>query len=275
MRIAFATCDEKPGIAPDDLVLAALLGERGARVEPWSWSDAAAPWDDFDLVVVRSTWDYHLQPERFRDWLDARERLWNPPAVLRWNLDKRYLLDLEARGVAIVPTRLLKRGHDLTEALREWPDAVVKPAVSASAFRTWRVRAGEPRAEAEAVCRERDVLVQPFVKEIQSEGEWSLCFFAGRFSHAIVRRPGAGDFRVQEELGGSVARAEPDGALIAAASMALSKAQAETLYARVDGVRIDGAFHLSELELIEPCLFFGEDRAAAGRFCDAILNRQA
>jgi glutathione synthase/RimK-type ligase-like ATP-grasp enzyme len=270
MRVAFVTCDEKPGIAPDDLLVVALLEERGVRVEPWSWSNAAAPWSDFDLVIVRSAWDYHLQPERFRAWIDARQRLWNPPEVLRWNLDKRYLLDLEARGVAIIPTNLVERGAALSF---DWPDAVVKPVISASAFRTWRVREGEPRAEVQKLVEELDVLVQPFVKEVQSEGEWSLCFANGRYSHAVIRRPGAGDFRVQQELGGSVTKALPDAALIEAACKALQQAPGATLYARVDGVAVEGVFRLTELELIEPCLFFGGDREAAQRFCEAILSR--
>jgi hypothetical protein len=152
-----------------------------------------------------------------------------------------------------------------------WGDAVIKPAVSGGAWNTWRTQAtGGDEKRFATHLTEADLLVQPYVHDVVSEGEWSLLFFDGRYSHAVLKRPGIGEFRVQESLGGTVAPAEPDAALCAQAAAALAAANERTLYARVDGVVREGLFHLNELELLEPSLFLGTSPGSAQRFAEAV-----
>ena len=277
-RIAFVTHEAEPGLMPDDRVAADELERRGAPVEAIPWSAASAGWRDFDAVIVRSTWDYHLRPAEFRRWLDAREadgtRLANPAAMIRWNSHKGYLLDLERRGVRIVPTRLVPAGRaeELVAALAALPAAIVKPAVSASAHGAHRVDGGAPSGETLSLAAASDVLVQPFLPEIEP-GESSLIFFGGAFSHAVLKRPKAGDFRVQAEHGGTAATLVPDAALVESARAALVAVPGgPPLYARVDGVVQGGTFVLMEIELIEPQLYFANDPGAPARFADALSN---
>lgn len=280
-RVALATSAAYATLAPDDRPLAAALDRRGIEAVPAVWDDAAVAWRDFDAVVVRSCWDYHHRPDRFAAWVSWIERLgvplWNPPAVLRWNADKRYLRELEARGVRVVPTAWIEPGGETTLAalLRErgWTDAVVKPAVSASAHGTWRTAlasADADEARFRAAARER-LLVQPFVREVAESGEWSLVFFGGRFSHAVLKRPRAGDFRVQAEHGGEHRLLPADPGLVREAEAVLAAAPPGWLYARVDGCVVGGRLCLMELELLEPMLFLEAEPLAAERFADALV----
>jgi glutathione synthase/RimK-type ligase-like ATP-grasp enzyme len=278
MRIAFVTHAAQPELVPDDRIAAAELGRRGARVEAIPWSAAGVAWSGFDAVVVRSAWDYHLRPAEFRRWLEARAadgtRLANPAATILWNSHKGYLLELERLGVAIVPTRLVPAGRsdELAAALAALPAAIVKPAVSASAHGTHRVDGGRPSGETLTLAAAHDVLVQPFLPEIAA-GEWSLIFFGGAFSHAVLKSPKAGDFRVQAEHGGAAAALVPDAPLIASAGSALAAVPgAPPLYARIDGVVRAGTFLLMEIELIEPQLYFANHPEAARRFADALAD---
>ena len=280
-RIAFATSPELPELDADDRLALEPLGRRGVEVVPAVWSDPAVDWGAFELVVVRSCWDYHLEPEAFRAWIerlaDAGLPVQNPPPVLRWNLDKHYLRELEEAGVPIAPTVWLPRGAaaDLRAILAErgWSEAVVKPAVSLSAHGTWRTRRGSAAADQgrlERALAGGAMLVQRFLGEIVSEGEWSLTFLRGRFRHGVLKRPAAGDFRVQHEHGGERLAREPEPALVRQARAVLERVEAACLYARVDGVRIEGRLVLMELELIDPQLYLAQDPGAPERFAAAI-----
>ena len=284
MRIAFVTYAKLPNLSDDDRLVARVLESRGVDVVPVRWDDAAVEWSGFDAVVVRSCWDYHLREGELRAWLDAldaaRVRVWNPTAVLRWNMDKTYLRDVDARGVRVVPTRWVAAGDDTTleRVLADagWARAVVKPVVSASAHETWVTTAGRARDDESrfrAIAR-RGAMVQAFVDAVVDEGEWSVVFLGGRFSHVVLKRPRGGDFRVQAELGGTAAATVPPPGLVEQAARALAAAPADggaTLYARVDGCMVEGAFVLMELELLEPSLFLGSDAGAPARFADAIV----
>jgi glutathione synthase/RimK-type ligase-like ATP-grasp enzyme len=237
-------------------------------------------WPRYDAVVVRSTWDYHHRPAQFLQWIARLEAagvpVWNPPALLRWNLDKRYLAELGGQGVVVVPTLTVPHGSEtsLPAALASagWDAAVVKPAVSASAHETWRTsrtRAELDAARFAALVRAGEVLVQPYLPAIE-QGEWSLCFLGGRYSHAVLKRPRRGDFRVQSELGGEVLLARPEPGLVARAEEVVARLPAPWLYARVDACEVDGALVLMELELIEPTLFFHADPSAPTRFAQAL-----
>ena len=249
---------------------AAALTAAGLIVEQRVWTD---PGDlaGYDLVLPLFAWGYQRDVAGWYALLDqmeeARLPVVNPVPVLRWNSDKAYLGELGAKGVAVVPTVEVDALDDasLTEAMSELMagEIVIKPAISGGADGTHRIAPGAP-IPADALGARR--LVQPLMPGILTEGEYSLFFFAGKFSHAIVKRPAAGDFRVQEQFGG---REEPWNASDAAqtlAAAALAAAPAPPVYARVDMVGdAAGKLHIMELELIEPSLFLhhAPDKGAA------------
>jgi len=279
-EVAFATCAAHPTLVDDDRLVVEPLRARGIEVAPIVW-DAAHPYRAAGRVVIRSCWDYHRKPAAYLSWARQLERegvaLWNPASVVEWNHDKSYLLELGEKGVAIPRTVWVKRGADLSLSTvldeRDWPKAVVKPLVSASAWRTFVTERPTTEADDPAwreLLRDSGAMVQEFVAEVQTKGEWSLLFLGGAFSHAVLKRPRAGDFRVQSELGGTAVPAEPPPALVEAAHCLLRLVAEPLLFARVDGVEVDGNLVLMELELIEPALFLGADPAAPARFADAI-----
>ena len=286
--IAFVSCEPfgpvRPhGLTDDDALTVAHLEHAGHSVLAVRWDDPSVDWSAFKLVVVRSPWVYFRRLPEFLAWLDRLERsgacVHNPVAVLRANLDKRYLLALAEKGVAIVPTALVPCGPAPSlQALltdHDWEEAVVKPVVSAAAFETWRIartEATEAQDRFAASVAERDLLIQPYLPEIAEGGEWSLVFFQGEFSHALRKFPADGDFRVQQVHGGTLRGAIAPPELITAASTILATASERLLYARVDGVMTAAGFLLMELELIEPELFVRTDPAAPGRFAQAIVR---
>lgn len=287
VSVALATHAGLPALGDDDRLLVAALAARNVHAVPVIWDDERVDWARFACVVVRSCWDYHLRPDTFHEWIDRLDRsgvpVWNPPATIRWNADKRYLRDLAGRGVPVVPTAWVEQGdmRPLHDVLRThgWDRAVVKPAISASAHETWTTdRAGGARDESRfrALTARTRTLVQPFVDSIVDTGEWSLAFIDGAYSHAVLKRPRAGDFRVQEEHGGTAQVLDPGPDVVSAARRVLGAAGpmgTGSLYARVDGCIVCGAFVLMELELIEPTLYLGTSRGAADRLADAVVER--
>ena len=290
--IALATYASLPNLAPDEHALVDALAMRGIRGVAAVWDDPTVAWHSFDGVVIRSCWDYHLRYEEFFRWIDrvtgGGVPIWNPPGTLRWNSRKTYLHDLTIGGVRTIPTLWLEKdgvraqAASLATILSEtgWDNAVVKPIISASAHETWRVTLSEARANStsqderlRALVARHGVMVQPFVPEIESDGEWSLQFFAGAFSHAVLKRAAPGDFRVQREFGGTHESVTPTATMLRQAVRALRSAPGESLYARVDGVVLGGDLVVTELELLEPSLFLDADGQAPSRFADAIANR--
>jgi glutathione synthase/RimK-type ligase-like ATP-grasp enzyme len=280
-RVALATSEKNPLLTEDDRALVAPLASRNISAEPAIWTDSTFPWNSFDAVVMRSCWDYHLKPAQFLNWVAALAKsgvpLWNPPGMIRWNADKVYLRDLERRGVEIVPTLWPEQSVALSDELKraEWSKAVVKPRISATAYRTQLISrhdAEQAQALFEELRRGPGAMVQMFVEEIATRGEWSVIFFQGEYSHAVIKRPKAGDFRVQNDFGGTSERAEPSAAVLAAATSAVQAAGQTPMYARVDGVESGGRFLLMELELIEPMLFLKSEAGAAELFADAIAK---
>jgi glutathione synthase/RimK-type ligase-like ATP-grasp enzyme len=259
-------------------VEAAALTNAGVEVEPVDWTDAGAL-DAFDLVLPLVVWGYHLDYARWLGFLDRAERervpLVNPPALLRWNSDKAYLAELGDRGVPTVPTMAVEScsDADLDEARRrfgtEW--LVIKPPVSASATGTHRLRASD---DLPPDSLRKPMIIQPLIEEIARTGEFSLMLFGGEFSHAVVKRPRSGDFRVQEHHGGVTLPCEaPPAGAIELARAALSAAPAAATYARVDIVPDDeGTLRIMELELIEPALFLDHAPDAGAGFVRSILS---
>jgi hypothetical protein len=290
--LALATYAALPNLASDEQPLLTELASLGIRGVPAVWDDRDVAWDAFDGVIVRSCWDYHLRHDDFFRWVDhvtsAGVPIWNAPGTLRWNSRKTYLHDLSIGGVRTVPTLWLARDHprattaSLLTILTDcgWERAVVKPIISASAHQTWRVSIDDARANISAhderlraLIARSGAMVQPFVPEIESDGEWSLQFFEGAFSHAVVKRAAPGDFRVQREFGGTHETVTPSSTVLRQAERALRSAPGESLYARVDGVVLGGELVVTELELLEPSLFLDAHPAAPARFARAIAKR--
>lgn len=285
LPIAFVTYHGLPGLSADDQLLLAPLAARGIRAVAAAWDDPAVAWDSYDALVMRSTWNYHTSFDDFLAWIDRVEAvgvpLWNPPTLLRWNASKTYLRDLAADGVDVVPTRWVaeEARSELADVLADagWSDAVVKPAVSASGYETWRIAQSRltPTEESrfrKLAARPGGAMVQRFVPELTTHGEWSLMFIAGEYSHAVLKRPRAGDFRVQHEHGGSAEPLAPPEHVLRAAREITARVPGPWLYARVDGVEISGRFLLVELEMLEPSMFLGADAGAPERFATAIAR---
>jgi glutathione synthase/RimK-type ligase-like ATP-grasp enzyme len=281
--IAFVTYRKLNGIAPDDLPAAEALRRHGLRVSGMIWDDPAADWTKYDAIVIRSCWDYFHRPEKFAEWIDKFEalkvRVLNPLPIVRWNHDKKYLRDLEQRGITIAPTFWCDRNTSPSVeevlAAKGWRKAVVKPTISGTSLYTWVVERGDRHGHDTQLAKllaQRGMMIQEFMPEIL-DGEWSLVFFGGEFSHAAVKRPKLGDFRVQDEHGGSWAHESPSEDLKAQARHVLNSIDEDLLYARVDGIVRDGRFVLMELEIIEPMLYFGADAAAAEMFAEKLMER--
>jgi glutathione synthase/RimK-type ligase-like ATP-grasp enzyme len=282
--VALATYGRAPGLAPDDQRLLPALASQGILAEPVVWSSHTPVWTAFDAVMIRSCWDYHLHSSAFRAWLDQLEKsgvqVWNSPPLVRWNADKHYLLDLAARGVATIPTVVVRRGHldDVERAVTDqrWSRFVIKPAISASGFETYALDMpldATARATIARVVSAGDALVQPFADEIPRDGELSFTFIDGEYSHAVIKRATQGEFRVQTEHGGSVQPVSPAQGLVDRASKALASLPSAPLYARVDGIARDTSFVVMEIELIEPNLFFELSPGSAERMALAIARR--
>lgn len=283
-RIALATYDSAPNLAPDDQLLIPALDRAGIDGEAAVWSDDSVIWETFDGVVIRSCWDYHRRVDEFRDWLDrldaSRLPVFNSIATVTWNSNKRYLHDLASRGVPTIETLIVPRGDVEQASLKI--DAlgsrkvVIKPAISASGYETHALSVplgAEGRATLRRVVDGSDVLLQPFADEVRRDGELSLVFIDGAFSHSAVKRASGDEFRVQAEHGGSVSPVDVSSDVISQATSIVETLEETPLYARVDGILRDGRFVLMELELIEPHLFFSLAEGSADRFAAALADR--
>jgi glutathione synthase/RimK-type ligase-like ATP-grasp enzyme len=282
-RIAIATCSGYADLKVDDELLREALGDRGCEAASVVWDERGADWSGFDLCLVRSTWDYYEKYPEFLAWtraVEAATALRNPAELIAWNSEKTYLRELAEAGVPTVPTLWLERGSgvDLEGELaaRGWDQAVIKPVVDLGAKNLHRVRTGSGQGQGalEAVLARREAMVQPFLPSLEAEGELSLIYLDGELSHAVRKRPAAGDFRVQSIWGGTMAPAEAEPHHVEVAQRALSQLDETPLYARVDLVTdLDGNPALIELELIEPNLYLTTHPPAAGALAEAALLR--
>ena len=281
-KFRFVTCAQYPqGTADDQLVLAPLR-RRGFEATFSIWNDSSVTWNDGSIVVLRSPWDYWELKGQFLNWLAGLHaqhvRLYNPFDTMKWNFDKLYLADIEKKGHLITPTRFhtFSGAEELThrlsvawQALREqfpWiQKMIVKPRVSANAWKTYVVRASDLAGGAlsgtlseqfKNYALGENLLIQPFLEDVLSQGEWSLFYFWGEWSHTCLKTPAVNDFRVQEEHGGLIrSQVAPENVKAAADAIARDFAK-DLLYARVDIVIDQGRPLLMELELIEPSLYF-------------------
>ena len=277
-RCAFLTMDSLDEFEVYDDLLIKPLSQLGWSVDMVSWRDRQVDWNTFEAVIIRSPWDYQQDAQLFMQVLEeidqSSARLENPLDLVKWNIDKTYLRELEQEGILIVPTLWGRRleAEQLDKAFEQLDtrELVIKPTVSANADDTFRVKQEvklQTKREMLRTFYDRAYMIQPFMKSIVTEGEFSLFYFGGEYSHTILKTPAKGDFRVQEEHGGILASVEPETKLLKRAQQTMARLQPEPLYARADYVRTeDDDFALMELELIEPSLYFNMDPESPRRF---------
>lgn len=289
MIVGLVTCEELGGITDDDALLASALEDSGVEVRPIFWDAGDAP-PDVDAFVIRSPWNYHLTPDAFLAWVERTADsalLWNEVEMVRWNVHKEYLLELDRAKIPVAQTVLCPKqsATNLRTIMseRNWDQVVVKPAISASSFMTAIVRLpaytqhrdaalGDRVVEdgqhlLDAILETRDALVQPFMPEIFERGERCLTFIDGLFSHAVRKAP------FTSVCGkGQRVTAEPNE--VELAKRALGVLDEIPLYARIDILRGgDGIDRVMELEIIDPELYLRFDAESPRRFASAILRR--
>lgn len=282
-RLALITYSGLPNGAESERLMLPYLAAADVETEIVDWRSAGADFSKFDLIVLRSCWDYHLRVAEFIEWLQKVARttsVLNPIDTVLWNHNKFYLREVEALGIEIVPTIFVRHSKALdaedATALRSWQNVVVKPAISASAHNTRLMDSASWSAEHEAArIMNGPFLMQQFIPEIQDQGEISFIYIDGQFSHAALKRPAAGDFRVQQEHGGSAELFHPSAALLDQADQITATVPQvrDSLYCRIDAIAREGKLVLMELELIEPELFLGLAEGAAERFAKKIVAR--
>jgi len=283
-RLALITWSGLPEDAESERLLLPHLSEAGIKTRILDWRTPGFDFSQFDLMVLRSCWDYHLRAAEFTEWLRrvaCEAQVLNSLTTVLWNLNKFYLQELESQGIEIAPTIFVTGreaiGTEERWRIKQWPQIVVKPAVSASAHKTCLMVGVALPTDAELVRQMGggQFLIQRFIPEIQMNGEISFIYIDGGYSHAVLKRPAAGDFRVQQEHGGSAEAFTPPAALLNQANHIVSTVQQvrESLYCRIDAVAREDKLVLMELELIEPELFLGLAEGAAERFAEAIASR--
>lgn len=283
MTVALATSAALPGLAPDDRLLLRALRARGLAAEPVVWEDRLYDWSGAALCVIRSAWDYAYRRQEFLAWVErvaAAMPLWNPAPVVVWNTHKRYLVDLAGRGVPTVPTRVLAAGSRVRlRALREetgWDDVILKAAVAQTGRYLLRVpahREAEGQRHLDRLLPAEDMLAQPFLPGVTADGETSLVYVDGAFSHAAHKKPAAGDFRVHDDYDGSLEPVTPTAAQRAVAEAAIAAIGTPVLYARVDLVPGADGPAVMELELVEPDLYLATAPGSAERLAAAVAAR--
>jgi glutathione synthase/RimK-type ligase-like ATP-grasp enzyme len=280
MKIGLLSIKDLSGFVADDDLLVEPLRGLGHVAEFVPWQDEM-DWRQYGGVVIRTTWDYQNDLPAFirvLEQIEVRTRLANPLSLVKWNADKKiYLRDLEERGACIVPT--FWNDHKIgSSQLQRWfeqlqtNEIVIKPTIGANAQDAMRIKSGA--ADVEALSKTfdgRSYMVQPFMRGIVEEGEFSLFYFNGEYSHTILKTPKTGDFRVQEEHGGLIQTVEPSNDLLATGDSVMNYISPTPLYARVDFVRTaNGEFAVVELELIEPSMYLRQADQAPDSFAEAI-----
>ncbi len=270
-------------VLTEDRLIAEALEAKGLKVYRTSWDDAAFDWATTRVALFRTTWDYFHRAKEFSAWLDRvqhRTQLINPIETIRWNMDKHYLQDLADKGVPIVPTVFIEVGEyrSLQEIVKAtgWPRLILKPAISGGARHTYKMTGDEVAAH-ESVFRQliaaEAMLLQPFMDLVESRGEVSHMVFGGRYSHSVLKRAKAGDFRVQDDFGGSVSDYQASPEEIAFAENVVAQCDAMPVYARVDVMWDNNARPvLVELEMIEPELWMRKQPQSARLFADAVAE---
>jgi hypothetical protein len=268
----------------EDKILSEVLTELGISHEIVVWSDPDVNWESFTVLLIKSTWDYFDYYPEFLDWI-ARMKLlnipvWNSLDTILWNSSKEYLLEIEKKGFPVISGLILpvesKPDLNLIREKIQGETVVIKPLVSGGAKNTLKIQLSEWERytqKLEELLQEEDFLVQPFIPQVAEVGEYSLIFFNGQFSHAVLKTPAKSDFRVQHYYGGTIREINPSSDMLASCQKLMDTYGADALYGRVDGVEIAGVFHLMELELIEPYLFLALSEKAIPNYKEALRKR--
>ncbi len=278
---ALLTMDNPSGFAIYDYFLHAPLNQFGWHYHTLSWRSKDYDWNYFDAVIIRSTWDYQDHQSEFLEVLNSIDQssaiLLNSLNTVKWNINKFYLYELAQNQMTIVPTL--------------WPDCfseaelitafnffkterlIIKPRISANADNTFiltKIDVESNKYDLQKIFQKRQFMLQPFIQNVITEGEYSLFYFGGEFSHAILKKPKQGDFRVQEEYGGRLQKITPEKKLLQTGAQLNEYFGNSLLYARFDLVRDKNNIYIMEVELIEPSLYFNLDSLAANRFVAAL-----
>ena len=277
-RIAVLRCGNLPSFVTwdvpnleelfeEDKLLIRGFEAQGMDAESIVWSDPTVDWNQFDIALIRSTWDYLDTPQHVLHVLSQIEssscKLFNPLAAVRWNMDKHYLLGLEKLGVQVIPTYLASRAEaetlHKTFTDKQWKSVILKPTIGLAGSYTHRVSLNEldeTLATLQESQPQREYLVQPFIEQVVTEGEWSFIYFNQQLSHVLLKKPAPDDYRVQGIYGGTIAPAEPLPRDLRQAEQVITKLPVDILYARLDFVRVGGQLAVMEVELIEPIFSF-------------------
>lgn len=290
MKIALVTYNDQgrytSTVENEDLKLLIFLRGKGLEINLEVWTNQQVNWKTYDLILLKSPWDYFDQFEKFLLWLDAIEELGiallNPVDIVRWNADKHYLKDISDAGLPVTPSLFVEKNtvpklndyfaHFATDKL------IIKPTVSGGSKNTFKFTEKDIAKfspQIEDLLKNESFIIQPFLNEIADEGELSFLFFNGKFSHCLLKKAKAGDFRVQHTLGGTIHPQNPSEKLIAATSKYVEEFAKGCLYARVDGVINDCEFYLMELELIEPFLFLFTEEKSYENYYRALKDMMA
>ena len=247
-----------------------------------SWHGTKVDWKQYKALILKAPWDYIDRFEEFKIWIDSITSMgipiFNSAKTVMWNSDKHYLREIADAGLSVIPTEFLDGGYDHSISLDSYfekfgsSELILKPCVSGGSKHTYRI--SRDHAEILAIPNlSESMMIQPFMPEIISEGEWSFLFFSGKFSHALVKKTKPGDFRVQNAFGGTNHPANPSKELINQASKYIELFAKDCLYARVDGVLVQNQLMLMELELIEPFLFLDMHEKSKENYSNALLHK--
>ncbi len=274
----------KHNVYYEDRLVYHALEQIGLKTLRLPWDDMFFDWSSTKAILFRSTWDYFDRFDEFSDWLEQvsdQTLLLNSEPLIRWNIDKHYLLDLEQKGIRIAESHFIEKGAKTTLAqihdILNWKLTVLKPCISGAARHTYKLTS-ETLDEHEAIFQElikkEAMLLQPFQYNIVNKGEISMMFFNGHFSHAVLKTAKVGEFRVQDDFGGSVSHYTPSEEEIKFSERAVNACPETPIYARVDMFEDNtGKITLSELELIEPELWFRLHKEAATLLAQGVLER--
>jgi glutathione synthase/RimK-type ligase-like ATP-grasp enzyme len=286
MKIALVTYQDNGkyhliNVANEDDTLLDFLKSQGYVITKEIWNDEEVKWEEYDLVILKSPWDYFDLIEDFYNWLTKLEnksvRLLNPINIIKWNADKHYLQEIEKAGLKVTPSIFIAKGNPINLVsyfeLFKTNQLIIKPCVSGGSKNTFKVTAtnvDEIITILAELIKNEDFIVQPFLKEIEEQGEWSFLFFNGKFSHAVLKKAKKGDFRVQATFGGTVYHQTAPSNYLNSAQLYVNQFAKDCLYARVDGTIINGEFYLMELELIEPFLFLADHKDSLTNYHTAL-----
>ncbi|TKC05712.1 hypothetical protein FA048_18545 [Pedobacter polaris] len=286
MKIALITFQDKGAyhiinVQNEDDKLINFLKSKGLNIIKEIWNNDQVKWEDYDLAIIKSPWDYFDLIEDFYAWVSKLEqknvRLLNPIDIVKWNADKHYLKDIEKAGLKVTPSIFFTKKDEIN--LQDYfsrfqtDKFIVKPVVSGGSKNTFKVTAAnvdEINEKLRSLIQAEDFIVQPFLTEIEENGEWSFLFFGGKFSHALLKKAKSGDFRVQATFGGTVHPIQPSKDLLESAQQYVDQFAKDCLYARVDGAIVNNKFMLMELELIEPFLFLDTEPKSLENYYQAL-----